>query len=120
MTVAIGYVRVGKDQIDKDPDRRVQDAIALVFAKFDEMRSVGGAAEGDDRAGIELAAGMVGLGQGIARVITAMRGHQGEGGRAVPLDLEPEPTGELAGGGEDCRVADTNSLQAKPSWPVDE
>ena len=40
MTVAVGFVRVGKDQIDKDPDRRVQDAIALVFAKFDEMRSV--------------------------------------------------------------------------------
>ncbi len=40
MTVAIGYLRAGKDQIDKDPDRRVQDAIALVFAKFDEMRSV--------------------------------------------------------------------------------
>ncbi len=40
MTVAIGFVRVGKDQVDKDPDRRVQDAIALVFAKFDEMRSI--------------------------------------------------------------------------------
>lgn len=40
MTVAIGYVRIGQDRIDKDPDRRVQDAIGLVFAKFDEMRSV--------------------------------------------------------------------------------
>lgn len=40
MTVAIGYVRIGRDRIDKDPDRRVQDAIGLVFAKFDEMRSV--------------------------------------------------------------------------------
>lgn len=40
MTVAIGFVRVGKDQVNKDPDRRVQDAIALVFAKFDEMRSI--------------------------------------------------------------------------------
>jgi len=40
MTVAVGYVRVGKDRIDKDPDRRIQDAISLVFAKFDEMRSV--------------------------------------------------------------------------------
>ncbi|MFK7942706.1 MAG: recombinase family protein, partial [Paracoccaceae bacterium] len=40
MTVAIGYVRVGKDQIDQDPNRRIRDAIDLVFAKFDEMHSV--------------------------------------------------------------------------------
>jgi len=40
MTVAIGYVRSGRDRIEQDPDRRVQDAIHLVFAKFDEMRSV--------------------------------------------------------------------------------
>lgn len=40
MTVATGYVRVGRDRIEKDPDRRVQDAIGLVFSKFDEMRSV--------------------------------------------------------------------------------
>src|SRR5512145_1636667 len=40
MTVAIGYVRVGRDRIEKDPDRRVQQAIALVFAKFAEMQSV--------------------------------------------------------------------------------
>src|SRR3984957_6579101 len=40
MTVAIGYVRKGLDQIEKDPDRRVGEAIALVFAKFAEMHSV--------------------------------------------------------------------------------
>ncbi len=40
MTVAVGYVRVGRDGIEKDPDRRVREAIALVFAKFEEMRSV--------------------------------------------------------------------------------
>lgn len=40
MTVAIGYVRSGRDRIEMDPDRRIQDAITLVFAKFDEMRSV--------------------------------------------------------------------------------
>jgi len=40
MTVAIGYVRSGRDRIEQDPDRRIQDAIDLVFAKFDEMRSV--------------------------------------------------------------------------------
>ena len=40
MTVAVGYVRIGHDRIEKDPDRRVQEAIALVFAKFAEMQSV--------------------------------------------------------------------------------
>ncbi|WP_354101966.1 recombinase family protein [Bradyrhizobium sp. RT5a] len=40
MTVAVGYVRVGHNRIEKDPDRRVGEAIALVFAKFTEMQSV--------------------------------------------------------------------------------
>ena len=40
MTVAIGYVRVGRNAIEKDPDRRTQGAIALVFAKFAEMQSI--------------------------------------------------------------------------------
>jgi DNA invertase Pin-like site-specific DNA recombinase len=40
MTVAIGYVRVGRNAIEKDPDRRTQEAIALVFAKFAEMQSI--------------------------------------------------------------------------------
>ena len=40
MTVAIGYVRVGHNRIEKDPDWRVGEAIALVFAKFAEMQSV--------------------------------------------------------------------------------
>lgn len=40
MTVAIGYVRVGHDRIEKDPDRRIVEAIALVFSKFAEMQSV--------------------------------------------------------------------------------
>ncbi len=40
MTVAIGYVRVGNNRIEKDPDRRIAEAIALVFAKFAEMQSV--------------------------------------------------------------------------------
>src|SRR3954453_24201266 len=34
MTVAIGYVRVSHNRIEKDPDRRVGEAIALVFTKF--------------------------------------------------------------------------------------
>ena len=40
MTVAIGYVRIGHDRIEKDPDRRIVEAIALVFAKFAEIQSV--------------------------------------------------------------------------------
>jgi excisionase family DNA binding protein len=40
MTVAIGFVRLGKDHIEKDPDRRIVEAITLVFAKFTEMQSV--------------------------------------------------------------------------------
>ena len=40
MTVAVGYVRVGRDAIGLDPDRRVQAAIALVFSKFTEFGSV--------------------------------------------------------------------------------
>jgi excisionase family DNA binding protein len=40
MTVAIGYVRIGNNRIEKDPDRRVVEALDLVFAKFAEMQSV--------------------------------------------------------------------------------
>ena len=38
-TVAIGYVKVGNDRIEMDPDQRVRDAIALVFRKFAEFGS---------------------------------------------------------------------------------
>ena len=38
--VAAGYVRAGRDRIEKDPDQRVQDALSLVFAKFAELQSV--------------------------------------------------------------------------------
>ena len=40
LTVAIGYVKVGHNRIDKDPDQRVCTAVALVFAKFAELRSI--------------------------------------------------------------------------------
>lgn len=40
MTVAIGYVRVAHNRIEKDPDRRIAEAISLVFAKFAEIQSV--------------------------------------------------------------------------------
>lgn len=38
--VAAGYVKVGRDRVDKNPDRRVQEAIGLVFEKFAEFKSV--------------------------------------------------------------------------------
>src|SRR5438105_343299 len=38
--VAAGYVRIGHDRIEKDPDQRVQDALSLVFTKFTELQSV--------------------------------------------------------------------------------
>jgi len=37
--VAIGYLRTGDDRLEKDPDRRIQDAIALVFSKFADLQS---------------------------------------------------------------------------------
>ena len=38
--VAGGYVKVRHDRIAKDPDRRVQEAIGLVFRKFAEFESI--------------------------------------------------------------------------------
>lgn len=38
--VAVGYLRRADDRLEKDPDLRVQEAIALVFNKFREMASV--------------------------------------------------------------------------------
>ena len=37
--VAAGYVKVGRDRIEKNPDQRVQEAIQLVFTKFAEFQS---------------------------------------------------------------------------------
>lgn len=39
-TVAVGYVKVGSDKIEKDPDLRVREAIGLVFTRFTEMQSI--------------------------------------------------------------------------------
>jgi DNA invertase Pin-like site-specific DNA recombinase len=38
--VATGYVKAGRDRIEKDPDQRVQEALRLVFAKFAEFQSI--------------------------------------------------------------------------------
>jgi DNA invertase Pin-like site-specific DNA recombinase len=40
LTVVIGYVKVGRDAIEKDPDRRVQEAVAMVFRKFTEFQTI--------------------------------------------------------------------------------
>jgi DNA invertase Pin-like site-specific DNA recombinase len=37
--VAVGYLKTDDDRIEKDPNRRVQDAIALVFHKFAELQN---------------------------------------------------------------------------------
>src|SRR3979411_1113556 len=37
--VAAGYVKIGRDRIEKNPDKRVQHALQLVFAKFAELQS---------------------------------------------------------------------------------
>ena len=39
LTVAVGYVKAC-DRIEKDPDQRVQEAIALVFRKFVELQTI--------------------------------------------------------------------------------
>jgi DNA invertase Pin-like site-specific DNA recombinase len=38
--VAAGYVKVGRDRIEKNPDQRVLEALSLVFSKFTECQSV--------------------------------------------------------------------------------
>ena len=40
LSIAAGYVRTGRDRIEKDPDQRVQEALRLVFGKFAEFHSV--------------------------------------------------------------------------------
>jgi len=39
-SIAVGYILGSKDQLEKDPDLRVQEAISLVFQKFRELSSV--------------------------------------------------------------------------------
>jgi len=39
-TIAIGYLKTEDNRIEKDPDRQVRDAIALVFHKFAELQTV--------------------------------------------------------------------------------
>jgi DNA invertase Pin-like site-specific DNA recombinase len=39
-TVGVGYVKCDGDRIEKDPDRRVRDAIALIFRRFAELQTI--------------------------------------------------------------------------------
>jgi hypothetical protein len=39
-TVAIGYRRSADDRLEQDPDRRICEALSLVFRKFSEIGSV--------------------------------------------------------------------------------
>ena len=39
-TVPIGYVRTHDDRIEKDPDLRIREAMALIFQKFRELASI--------------------------------------------------------------------------------
>jgi excisionase family DNA binding protein len=39
-TVAIGYRRRADDRLEQDPDRRIREALSLVFRKFSEIGSV--------------------------------------------------------------------------------
>ena len=45
LRVAAGYVKAGRDRIEKDPNQRVQEALKLVFAKFADFQSARRAAE---------------------------------------------------------------------------
>src|SRR5688572_19822095 len=38
--VAVGFCRSADDRVEKDPDRRIQAALDLVFRKFKEVGSV--------------------------------------------------------------------------------
>src|SRR5271165_6364256 len=40
LNVAVGYLKASPERIEKDPDRRVQEAIALVFSKFSELQTI--------------------------------------------------------------------------------
>jgi len=40
LTVAIGYVKVRHNRIEKDPDLQIREAIDLVFRKFSEFQSI--------------------------------------------------------------------------------
>jgi DNA invertase Pin-like site-specific DNA recombinase len=40
LTVAVGYMKTDDDRIERNADRRVQEAITLVFARFAELQTI--------------------------------------------------------------------------------
>src|SRR3982750_400166 len=40
ITAPIGYIKTDEQRLEKNPDRRVQEAISLVFRKFHELGTV--------------------------------------------------------------------------------
>lgn len=40
LSVPVGYMKVGRDRIEKDPDLRVREAIGFIFRKFPELQSI--------------------------------------------------------------------------------
>ena len=40
LNVAVGYLKTSRERIEKNPDRRVQEAITFVFRKFAELQTV--------------------------------------------------------------------------------
>src|ERR1700731_4494001 len=40
VSAPVGYIKTDGQKLEKDPDRRVQQAIALIFAKFAELATV--------------------------------------------------------------------------------
>ena len=84
-TVAVGYVKVGTDRIEMDPDQRVRDAIALVFRKFAEFGSGSGergASLASARAGNEARARNQAATPSRARTASPSRSWIGPGRRA--------------------------------------
>ena len=39
-SVAVGYVKLGREGIAMDPDQRIREAVSLVYRKFTELRSI--------------------------------------------------------------------------------
>src|SRR6201997_5528265 len=69
-TVAIGYRRGAGDRLEQDPDRRIREALSLVFRKFSEIGSVRQLVLWLRQEGIDLP--------------TAVHGRQGRTGRWDP------------------------------------
>jgi hypothetical protein len=58
LSVVAGYVRAGRDRIEKDPDQRAEDALSLVFVKSAGFHSRSSGARVAARRGHCVARGM--------------------------------------------------------------